>query len=154
MKYICTVDINLPIDKVVKLWDDENNFKGWQDGFESIEHLSGVSNTKGAKSKILLQGKKGDIELIETIISSNLPKEKIAIYEHIHMTNKQTTRFKTIEEDKTQYISEVEYTQFNGLMIKLMAKLFPNKFKEQSQKWMNQFKGFAEKTNSKISKNE
>ncbi len=144
MKYTCTVDINLPIDKVAALWDNENNFKEWQDGFESIEHLSGTPNSKGAKSKIILNGKR-KIELLETIILSDLPNEKIALYEHSHMTNTQTTRFKSIGQNKTQYISEVEYTKFNGFMIKLMAKLFPSKFKEQSQKWMNQFKEFAEK---------
>ena len=146
MKYICKIDINLPIDKVVALWENENNFKEWQDGFKSIEHLSGTPNTKGAKSIIILQDKKRKMELLETIISVDLPKEKIALYEHIHMINTQTTRFKSIEQDKTQYTSEVEYTQFNGIMIKLMAKLFPSKFKEQSQKWMNQFKKFAEQT--------
>lgn len=143
MKYTCTVDINLPIDKVVALWSNETYFKEWQDGFESIELLSGTYNTKGAKSKIILDGNQR-IELLETIISSDLPKEKIALYEHIHMTNTQTSRFIALGESSTQYISEVEYTQFNGLMIKLMAKLFPSKFKAQSQKWMNQFKAFAE----------
>lgn len=145
MKYTCIVDISLPIDKVVQLWNDENNFKEWQDDFKSIEHLSGIPNTKGAKSKIVFQGKRR-IELLETIISADLPKNKTALYEHIYMTNTQTTRFKTIEDNRTRYISEVEYTKFNGIMIKLMAKLFPSKFKEQSQKWMNQFKEFAEKT--------
>ncbi len=144
MKYTCTVDIHLPIDKVAALWDNQNNFKEWQDGFESIEHLSGMPNSKGAKSKIILNGKR-KIELLETIILSDLPNEKISLYEHSHMTNTQTTRFKSIGQNKTQYISEVEYTKFNGFMIKLMAKLFPSKFKEQSQKWMNQFKEFAEK---------
>ena len=144
MKYTCTVEIDLPIDKVVQLWENEDNFKEWQDGFISIEHLSGTYNSNGAKSKIILQDKRR-IELLETIISTNLPQEKIALYEHIHMTNTQTTRFKEIENNKTQYISEVEYTQFNGFMIKLMAKLFPSKFKGQSQKWMNQFKAFAER---------
>lgn len=51
-----------------------------------------------------------------------------------------------IGQNKTQYISEVEYTKFNGFIIKLMAKLFPNKFKAQSQKWMNQFKKFTKKS--------
>ncbi len=134
LKYTCTVDIDLPIDKVVALWDNENNFKEWQDGFKSIEHLSGTLNTKGATSKIVFQDKR-KIELLETIISVDLPKEKIALYEHSHMVNTQTTRFKVIEENKTQYISEAEYTKFNGIMIK---------FKEQNQKWMNQFKEFAE----------
>ena len=55
MKYKCTIDINLPIDKTVALWSDENNFKEWQDGFKSIEHLSGTPNTEGAKARIILQ---------------------------------------------------------------------------------------------------
>jgi uncharacterized membrane protein len=144
MKYTCTVEINLPIDKVVQLWENEANFKEWQDGFKSIEYLSGTPNTAGATSRIVLEDKRR-IELLETIITNNLPKEKTALYEHIHMTNKQTSRFKAINSNKTRYTSEVEYVQFNGIMIKLMAKLFPGKFKEQSQKWMDQFKKFAER---------
>ncbi|WP_298759473.1 SRPBCC family protein [uncultured Psychroserpens sp.] len=145
MKYTCCVEIDLPIDKVVELWSNEHYFKEWQDGFQSIKHLSGTPNTNGAKSKITINGKQ-KIELIETIILSNLPKEKIALYEHIHMTNTQTSRFKDIGNNKTSYTSDVEYTKLNGFIIKLMAKLFPNKFKQQSQKWMNQFKEFAEGT--------
>ena len=85
------------------------------------------------------------MELFETILSLNLPEEKVALYEHIHMTNTQSSRFKSIENNRTLYTSEVEYTKFNGFLVKLMAKFFPGKFKEQSQKWMNQFKEFAEK---------
>jgi uncharacterized membrane protein len=143
MKYTCTVTINAPIDKVVNLWQNEAHFKDWQDGFESIELLSGEHNAVGSKSKIVLDDNRR-IELIETILTNNLPTEKSAIYEHIHMTNTQTSRFIKVDEDTTEYSSEVEYTQFNGFMIKLMAKLFPGKFKGQSQKWMDQFKRFAE----------
>lgn len=143
MKYSCTVTINLPISSVVELWENELHFKAWQDGFKRIEHISGLPNTKGSKSKIILHDKR-KIELIETIISTNLPKMKVALYEHIHMTNTQTTKFKSIEPNITQYTSEVDYIKFNGLMIKLVANIFPSKFKAQSQKWMNQFKAFAE----------
>ena len=137
MKYTCTIEIKLPVEKVAELWNNKNYFKEWQDGFKSIERISGIPDTEGAKSKIIFSDKQ-TIELTETIISSNLPEEKIALYEHIHMTNTQTTRFQAIDDQKTLYVSEVEYTQFNGLMIKLMAKLFPGKFKAQSQKWMKQ----------------
>ncbi|MGB0863268.1 MAG: SRPBCC family protein [Saprospiraceae bacterium] len=143
MKYTCSVEIDAPIEKVVALWENEAYFKEWQDGFESIEYLEGTPNSIGAKARIVLQDKMR-IELIETIISINLPKEKTALYEHIHMTNTQTSRFEVISTNKTLYKSEVEYIQFNGFMIKLMAKLFPGKFKAQSQKWMNQFKIFVE----------
>jgi len=144
MKYKCIVDIDIPIDQAVSLWSDENYYSKWQDGFQAIELLEGESGSVGAKSKILLEHGKRKMELIETIISNDLPKEKKGLYEHIHMTNFQTTRFEKLSEHKTQYISEVEYTKFNGFMPKLMAKLFPGMFKKQSQKWMNQFKEFAE----------
>lgn len=144
MKYTCTVEINAPLNKVVELWQDENHFSEWQDGFQRIEPLSGTPNTVGAQSKIYLEQGKRKMELLETIQVMNLPTEKTGLYEHVHMTNTQTSRFEPISEHKTRYISEVNYTQFNGFMPKLMAKLFPGMFKKQSQKWMDQFKTFAE----------
>jgi uncharacterized membrane protein len=143
MKYTCKTTINQPIDKVATLWADENYFKEWQDGFQSIELLNGKANAVGAKSKIILDGNQY-IELIETILINDLPKEKKGLYEHKHMTNTQHTKFVALSDTETEFISEVEYTQFNGLMIKIIAKLFPGKFKAQSQKWMDQFKEFAE----------
>ena len=47
MKYSCTIEINVPIERVVALWQNEDHFKEWQDGFESIEHLEGIPHTKG-----------------------------------------------------------------------------------------------------------
>ncbi len=145
MKYICTIEIDLPIERVSTLWADERNFHHWQDGFQSITLLEGEKDAVGAKSKIVLQHGKRRMELLETIITNNLPQERKASYEHIHMTNTQATRFESISDEKTRYISEVEYNQFNGFLPKLMAKLVPGMFKKQSQKWIGQFKAFAEK---------
>lgn len=150
MKYTCSIDINAPLDSVVALWQDENNFHRWQDGFKSIEHLSGTPHEVGAKSRIIIEGKQR-IELLETILKNDLPHEKIGLYEHIHMSNTQSSRFTALDENTTRYISEVEYTKFNGIMIKIMAKLFPGKFKQQSEKWMDNFKRFVESENIKLS---
>lgn len=144
MKYTCTIDLDLPLEKVIRLWENENHFDKWQDGFQSIELLEGEPGAIGAKSRIFFQHGKMTMELIETILSNNLPQEKKALYEHIHMTNTQTTSFESLSENQTLYISKVEYTKFNGFKPKLMAKLFPGMFKKQSQKWMKQFKAFAE----------
>jgi len=143
MKYTCKIIINQPIDKVVELWSNETHFKEWQDGFVKIEHLDSNKGEEGAKSKIYFDGKH-KFELLETILVNNLPTEKKGLYEHTHMTNTQSSRFKELSPTQTEYISEVEYTQFNGIMMKVMSKLFPGKFKAQSQKWMEQFKAFAE----------
>lgn len=145
MKYTCSVLINKPLDEVVKLWEDESNFHQWQDGFQSIELISGEKNKEGAVSHILIQQGKMKIELEETILVNDLPDEKTAKYVHKHMTNTQTSRFLSSSNSVTEYISEVEYTQFNGITLNIMAKLFPGKFKAQSEKWMKQFKRYAEK---------
>ena len=143
MKYTCSIVIEKPIAEVISLWDNPTYYEQWQDGFKSIELLKGEYNTVGAKSKILFDGKV-KMELMETLITVNLPAEKTALYEHIHMSNTQTTRFEALATDKTKYISEVNYTQFNTILVKIMAKCFPSMFKKQSQKWMTQFKKFAE----------
>ncbi len=144
MKYTCTINIELPIDQVADLWADKEHFAKWQDGFKSIEPIEGEPNAEDARSRIIYQQGKRKMELTETIITNNLPIEKKALYEHPHMTNTQTTRFEKLSENQTRFISEVEYTQFNGFIPNLMAKLFPGVFKKQSQKWMDQFKAFAE----------
>ncbi len=144
MKYTCTTEINAPIKDVAQLWANEDYFHEWQDDFESIELIDGKQGAINSLSKIKYNGSPR-IVLAETIIENDLPRIKIGLYEHKHMTNTQTTKFEQIEENRTRFISEVEYTQFNGFMIKLFAKLFPGKFKQQSQKWMDQFKSFAER---------
>ncbi len=144
MNYTCSIEINLPITKVIELWSNETFFNEWQDGFQSITVIEGKPGAVGTKSKILLQQGKRKMELTETIITNNLPTEKKALYEHIHMSNTQSSRFEKIDVNTTRYISEVEYTQFNGFAPKVMAKLFPGMLKKQSLKWMEQFKAFAE----------
>ncbi len=147
MKYQCSIEINESLAKVVEYWDNPDLFSNWQDGFQNIEILEGTKNSVGAKSKILFKQGKRELELIETILTNDLPNQKKALYEHVHMTNTQTTKFEVIDAKTTRYVSEVEYTQFNGFMPKMMAKLFPKMFKKQSQKWMDQFKIFVEESN-------
>ena len=146
MKFNCQVEINQPIEKVIDLFDNHENMKHWQDGFVSFEHLSGRPGQVGAKSRIIYEfGKKGKtMELIETITVNNLPDEFSGTYEHKHMTNNMVNRFKSLGPNKTRWDAELHYTKLNGLMIKMMAFLMPGMFKKQTQKWLDQFKVFAE----------
>jgi uncharacterized membrane protein len=145
MKFTCSVEINKPVEKVLELFDNTKNLKEWQDGFVSLEHLSGQPGEPGAKSKLIYKIGKREIELIETISIKNLPQEFSALYETKTMTNTMTNRFIPIGEEKTKYETEIEYTSFNGIMPKIMAFLMPGVFKKQTQKWLDQFKIFAEK---------
>ena len=87
MKFTCTTEIELPINKVVEIFDDTNNLKHWQKGLVSYEHLSGTPKEPGAKSKITIHSGKNIIELIETILIRRLLGEFSALYEHKHMVN-------------------------------------------------------------------
>ncbi|NER12227.1 SRPBCC family protein [Leptobacterium flavescens] len=146
MKFSCFVDINAPIEKVIELFDNVDNLKEWQDGFQSYEHLEGEAGQPGAKSRLFYVQGKRRIELIETIIVKNLPEEFSGKYEHTHMENTMANRFSSPEPGITRYETEIEYTRFIGFMPKLMAFLFPSMFKKQVQKWLDQFKIFVEKS--------
>lgn len=144
MKFTCFVDINLPRERVVELFDNPDNIPKWQDGFQGFKHLNGEPGTPGAQSMIYYQQGKRTMELLETIIVGNLPEEFTAKYEHKHMTNTMQVLFTSLDAQTTRYTSNIEYTKFNGFLPKLMAFLFPSMFKKQVQKWLDQFKTFAE----------
>lgn len=144
MKFTCQVEINAPIEKVIELFDNPDNLKDWQDGFISYEHLNGTPGQKDAKSKLIYKAGRKTIELIETIITNKLPEEFTALYEAKQMVNTMTNRFLP-KGNNTLYVADIEYTQFNGLMLKLMIKLAPGMFRKQAQKWLDQFKDFVER---------
>ena len=55
-----------------------------------------------------------------------------------------SNQFIAIDDMSTRYDAEINYIKFNGFMVKAMVFLFPGMFKRQVQKWLNQFKSFAE----------
>ncbi len=143
MKFNCSVDINQHTDKVVDIFSNPKHLKYIQEGFISKELISGIAGEKGAKSKMTYE----KLELIETVITNNLPEEFYALYEHKHMTNTMKVSFIVLNDSKTRYNSEIHYTKFNGVFIKVITKLFPKMFKKQVLKWMNLFKNYAENYN-------
>lgn len=144
MKFNFSIEINLSKEKTAALWVNKDYFDKWQDGFISKELISGEEEQKGAKSRIRIMINNKEDELIETILSTDLPNERLSLYEHKHMSNTYHVSFKEIGENKTEISGDIEYTKFNGLMPKIMAKLFPGMFKKQGEKWIKQFKEFAE----------
>lgn len=144
MKFKCQVDIDLPREKVIELFDSVDNLKHWQDGFISFEHLTGEPGEVGSTARMMYEMNGRPMELIETVTVKNFPDEFSGTYVHKHMTNSMVNKFEWLASDKTRWTAEIEYTQLNGFMIKMMAFLMPGIFKKQTQKWLNQFKAFAE----------
>ncbi|MEM7162532.1 MAG: SRPBCC family protein [Bacteroidota bacterium] len=147
MKFTCSVEINEHIDRVVNLWKDEKNLKEWQDGYQGMEHISGEYDKEGSQYLLKYIMRNKPMELKETILKHNLPDEYLGKYEHIYMTNTMRNSFIDLGNNRTRYESTVHYTEFRTFSMKIMKTLFPGMFKKQVQKWMNQFKAFAEREN-------
>jgi len=145
MKFQGSIEINQSREKVVQLFADNQKLKDWQDGLQSKKLISGLEGQNGAISMMYYENGKHKMELRETILKNNLPHTFEAFYHHKHMDNTMKCWFTEVENGKTLYKTEVEYTRINWIMPKLMAILFPSMYRKQAQKWMDNFKALAEK---------
>lgn len=145
LTFNCEIEVAAPVARVAELWADPENLKYWQDGFIGMEHLSGEKGQPGAQSKMRYTMKKNqDMELLETIISNDLPREFKGLYEHEMMTNTMCTRFSETSTGGTRYWSEFQYQLKKGFIMKLIARVYPSMFKKQVMKWMVNFKNHVE----------
>jgi carbon monoxide dehydrogenase subunit G len=143
MKYKTEIEINQPIDKVIELFDNQDNMKKWMKGLESFENLEGTPGEVGAKMKLHFKMGKRDIEMVETITAKNLPETFDMEYNANGVWNGVKNSFVKVTDEKTKYIAEHEF-QFKGFM-KIIGFLMPGAFKKQSMKYLLDFKEFAEK---------
>ncbi len=143
MHFTQQIEIDKPIDTVVALYDNPDNLTKWMEGLLSYEHLSGTAGESGAKAKMHFKMGRREIEMVETIITRNLPDEFSGTYEAKGVYNVMKSTFKELSPAKTLYTTENEF-QFTGFM-KLMGFLMPGAFKKQSMKYMVAFKDFVEK---------
>jgi len=144
MKFSCSVDIDKSRDEVVKLFDNPDNMRHWQDGFISFTPQTGTPGKVGAQSLIKYDIKGRKMDLLETITRNNLPEEMHGSYEGDFGKNTMHNYFEVLRSDKTRWRSELEYVKMNGFVMRAMAKVMPGMFRKQTQKWMDQFKAFAE----------
>ncbi|MDP7028144.1 MAG: SRPBCC family protein [Candidatus Marinimicrobia bacterium] len=142
MKYNVEITINLPRTKVIELFDSTDNLKKWQPGLISFDHVSGTPGEVGAKSKLHYRMGKRDIEMIETITVKNLPDEFSGTYEAKGVWNEVKNFFYEVDEQTTKWVSENEF-RCSGFM-KIFIFLMPGSFKKETQKYLEQFKVFAE----------
>lgn len=142
MKYTNEVLIEKPLDKVLELFDSEENLFKWQPELLSFEHLTGNKGEVGAKSRLKYKMGSREVEMIETITAKNLPDEFNGTYEAKGVWNEVKNSFIPMDEKTTKWVSESHF-EFSGFM-KIIAFLMPGSFKKQSQKYLDMFKAFAE----------
>ncbi|NNE27417.1 MAG: SRPBCC family protein [Saprospiraceae bacterium] len=142
MKYTNTIEINLPRQRVIDLFDNPENMKAWQPGLVSFTHNSGVPGEEGAKSTLIYKTGKREVEMIETVIKRDLPYEFSGSYEMKGIYNSIQNYFIEKSPEVTVWKSQSEFT-FKGIM-RFLAPLMKNSFKKQSLDFMQRFKSFAE----------
>ena len=145
MKHKGSIEIAKPRSEVVKYFADPNYLGEYQDGFVKKDLISGDQGKDGAISKMYYKYGNRDMELTETIISNQLPDLFESSYHHKHMDNTMKCKFTELDDQRTKYEYEFEYTRINWVMPKLMAILFPGMYRKQGEKWMKQFKEFVER---------
>lgn len=143
MKYSHDIVIELPREKVIELFHDQNNAFKWMEGLESWDNISGTPGTVGAKSKMVFHSKGRKLEMQEEITKMDLPDYASFIFTAKGVTNWNDNHFETIDENRTRWVQSNVF-KFKGT-IKIMAAFMPGAFKKQSLKYMHNFKDFAEK---------
>ncbi len=144
MKFTCTVDIELPRERVIELFDNPDNMIHWQDGFVSFEHVSGEAGEPGAQSHVTYKMGSREMVLLETVVLRDLPHAFHGTYEGTFGKNSMNNYFEELDTNKTRWKADVHYMQANGFIMKVMTKVFPGKMKKSTQKWMDQFKSWSE----------
>jgi hypothetical protein len=142
-EYTVSIEIDLPRDRVIALFDDPDNLFKWQTGLQSFERLSGEPGQPGAKAKLVFLNGKQRIELIETVTQRNLPDEFNGTYEWPGGKNTLRNRFIEAGPHRTIWESTCAY-QFSSPMLKMMGFFFPGMFRKQNLKFLRNFKDFAE----------
>ncbi|MFG0329058.1 MAG: SRPBCC family protein [Phycisphaerales bacterium] len=137
------IDIDLPRDEVIALFDDPDNLAKWQNGFQSFEPISGVPGEPGAKSRLVYQHGRQRMELTETVTKRDLPDEFNGRYEWDGGHNTLENRFIELAPDRTRWVSVCAY-EFTHPMLKVMGFFAPGMFRRQNLKFMRNFKSFCE----------
>ena len=148
MKFTQEIEIEKPIDAVVALFDNPENFDKWMPDLLNYQPLSGTPGSSGAKNKMTFKMGKGEMIMIETIINHNLPDELSATYEAKGIFNTIKYGFTEISSHKTRYFAENEF-KMKGYL-KIMELLIPWVIKKQSMEYMKYFKQFAESKNQTL----
>ena len=142
MQYTVSIDLDLPRERVIELFDDSENLPTGQRGLLSFEPMEGEPGHPGAKSKMVFKMGKRNIDMVETITKRELPEAFDGTYDAKGVFNIVKNRFVELGPDKTRWDSDQEF-QLKGFM-RMIGFLMPGAFKKQSLKYMQDFKAFAE----------
>ncbi|WP_055445341.1 SRPBCC family protein [Lacinutrix himadriensis] len=143
MKYTTEIVIKIPLEEFIVIFLNADNMKHWQKDLVSFEHISGTPGTVGNTMKLNYMVNKRKMKLTETITHMNLPHEISISYETKGMRNTQKNSFQKTPKGHTKWINKNEFSP-TSFLFRMMLLLMPGAFKKQSEKYLADFKKFAE----------
>lgn len=145
MKYTSEIIIDKPIENVIPLFDNHDNMFKWMKGLKKVTPLTVIQGEVNSKMEMYFELGKRKFHILETILEKNLPSHMSCKYKSIGMENIVHIHFEPIKHNQTRYITESNF-KFKGIFV--LMKFFSAKmFKEQSYKYLEDFKHFAENNN-------
>jgi hypothetical protein len=145
MKYTTEIQIALPRDRVIALFNSTENLFKWQEGLLRFDHLEGEAGQEGARSTLVYQSRRGELTMTETIVKNKFPHEFHTLYEAKGVYNEMYNYFEPKGPDATTWRT-VSVFKFSGLMA-IMAPFMKKAFTSNTQLNMERFKSFAESQN-------
>ncbi|ARN76551.1 hypothetical protein BST97_00210 [Nonlabens spongiae] len=141
--------VELPIDKVMELFQKQEYFKEWQKGLVSFKNITPLIGQVGSKREMKIKLAGTSITMEEEILKTDLPHAWEAVYRSKGVRNFQYNRFR--ESEITTSTSTKKVTiwnsrsifKFTGFM-RLIARSKPDLFQKQTISFMKDFKTFAE----------
>lgn len=144
IKHSGYIDIDKPLQVVTDMFVDTKYLHEWQEGLIKKVLISGIENKDGSVSVLHYKNKKQEMELVETIVSNQLPHCIEATYHHKHMDNTMKCVFTALDAQRTRYEYYVAYTRIDWIMPRLFSILFPSMYTKPGERWMKNFKTFVE----------
>ena len=152
MKYIVSIEIAQPRERVVQLLADSAHLPKWLRGLVLHEPLNGMHAQVGTKSRVVMQMGQQRMEGTETITRREpanlhgIPRDSVVHFDREivakGMWSAARERLTEVGPETTLWASENEY-RF-GLPMRLVAPLMRGAFRKQSQQHMQDFKAFVE----------
>lgn len=142
MKFISSVEIEKPLNELVKLIQDPECTLQWLEGLRSVEHVSGEFRQPGAKSKVVMDSAAGVMHITETVLSNDLPDEYRIRYDGQGYVSYSNYHFDVLGDNLTKFTMTQE-VELKGAL-RLMKGIVRSKVRKQLQRSAESFKRFAE----------
>ncbi|MEZ5072796.1 MAG: hypothetical protein R2751_18035 [Bacteroidales bacterium] len=148
MKYQVQTSVEASPELVMQSLISKENLAKWQEGLLSHDMIRGNYGEVGSESALVFEGRKGSLEMTETVLSRTDPGLWIVRYRSRGVINDVKNEF-LLQEDGTTLWKATHVFRFRGMM-SLMAPFMKTAFQANTQLTMERFRAFVlERVHSK-----